>query len=168
MAVLFCGGSSCHIWTRLNSGIVFVLGIRPLLRLWVKGDINIMSSNYGCIYHLLPLRNSVSTHTYRTPLYKCDLRDVALINSSRFKKKASSLRNCFAPFDQGSRELLGGQLEGTAHGSRYFSAPEISLGRSDMYVLFQNSFAFNISQERDSGLFSQSKHTFSAFQYTHI
>ena len=72
-------------------------------------------------------------------------RDVAFIVSSRFKIKALSLRSCFVPFDPGSRELLGGQLVRTILLNR-----KLAEERSVVCGV-QNSFAFIISQKRDSG-----------------
>ena len=67
---------------------------------------------------------------YRTPLYDCDLLDVAFIDPSRFKIKALCPPSCFDP---GSRQFLGG------HFTRM-------LVHNTWVVLFvcevQNSFAF--------------------------
>ena len=106
----------------------------------------------------------ISIDTHWTPLYKRDLRDVAIINSSRFKIKALSLRNCFTPFDPGSKELLGGQLRHSVRRMLFLW----SLGRSDMYVCFKTAWRLSSPTNVILAHFHIQNALLLLFQYTHI
>ena len=122
------------------------------------------TTDYGCVYHDLQLKIGVPICTYRTPLHERDLRDVAFIVSSRVKIKALSLCNCFAPFDPGSRQFLGGHLERvnthactiTWHSTWRALFFRTWMGRSDLYVGFKT--ALRVSSLRNA--MSHLKHTF--------
>ena len=93
-----------------------------------------------------PTYPTIEPH-YHTPLYDRDLRDVAFIDSSRFKIKALCLPSCFDP---GSRQFLGG-----SHTCLYTTP-----GCSYLYVTFKTALRLSTSQKRDSGCMSHTKRIF--------
>ena len=93
---------------------------------------------HGCVYRALPLRICVSICTYRTPLHECDC-GMSLLSSLHDSKQRPCL--CGAALRRLTREAdsFSEVNHDTAHGVRYFSQPEMSLGRSDLHVGFKTA-----------------------------